>query len=391
VEAPRGASVVFNDAATSMPNLNFILPLWLYWAGLLIFPLIAMYLVARQRRHPRPPGPSLFVGYLFWLTAGFLGTHRFYLRSAWGLIFIPVFLGVLFTNSVSRDVRDDDSRTFAALQHAQTVFDTTRAPQADATPDDVAAYKQQQADLGKLKGEYAEAKGVYDRSKDHGRWAAWLLFAMLLVDAALLPGLVRRRRAVELANPDVEVAHAEPPAVNAIGTGEDPTLRVHTRFTDAIEWVNVRIGEYVAYWAVIAVFVYYYEVLARYVFNSPTNWVHESMFLMFGMQYLLSGAYAYKEDQHVRVDVLYAKLSARGKAVCDIITSVFFFIFIGALLWTGIRFAYDAIRFDEHSFTEWGVQYWPIKLTIPIGAALILLQGIAKLVKDILIVTRRGA
>ena len=83
-------------------------------------------------------------------------------------------------------------------------------------------------------------------------------------------------------------------------------------------------------------FVYYYEVLARYVFNSPTNWVHESMFLMFGMQYLLSGAYAYKEDQHVRVDVLYSKLSTRGKAICDIITSVFFFIFIGAMLWTGI-------------------------------------------------------
>ena len=46
-----------------------------------------------------------------------------------------------------------------------------------------------------------------------------------------------------------------------------------------------------AYWAVIFVFVYYYEVIARYVFNSPTNWVHESMFLMFGMQYILAGAY----------------------------------------------------------------------------------------------------
>ena len=115
------------------------------------------------------------------------------------------------------------------------------------------------------------------------------------------------------------------------------------------------------------------------------------MFLMFGMQYLLSGAYAYKEDQHVRVDVLYTKLSTRGKAICDIVTSVFFFIFIGTMLWTGARFALDAIQFDEHSFTEWGVQYWPIKLAIPVGAALILLQGICKLLKDILIISRRGA
>ena len=374
-----------------MPQLNFILPRWLYWAGLLIFPLMAMYFVARQRKKPKPPGPSLFVAYLFWLTSGFLGTHRFYLRSAWAFIFIPVFLAILYANSISRDVRDDDSRTFATLQHAQAVFDTTQAPDAGAAPEDLAAYRQQQAELDTAKREYAEAKAVYDRSKEHGRWLAILLGVMLLIDAALLPGLVRRRRALELAHPEAEIAHAAPPDVHAIGTGEDPSMRVRTRFTDVIEWVNVRIGEYVAYWAVIAVFVYYYEVLARYVFNSPTNWVHESMFLMFGMQYLLSGAYAYKEDQHVRVDVLYTKLSTRGKAICDIVTSVFFFIFIGTMLWTGARFAMDAIRFDEHSFTEWGVQYWPIKLAIPVGAALLLLQGICKLLKDIVIVTRREA
>ena len=175
------------------------------------------------------------------------------------------------------------------------------------------------------------------------------------------------------------------------GVGEDPTMHLHTRLTDAIEWVNVRAGQYVAWWSLMAVFVYYYEVVARFIFNSPTNWVHESMFLMFGMQYMLSGAYAYREDQHVRVDVVYAKFSPRGKAIADIITSVFFFIFIGTMLVTGYRFAADAVNVGEHSFTEWGIQYWPIKLTLPIGAGLLLLQGVAKLIKDVLLVTRRGA
>ena len=46
-----------------------------------------------------------------------------------------------------------------------------------------------------------------------------------------------------------------------------------------------------AYWSIVAVFVYYYEVISRYVFNSPTNWAHESMFLMFGMQYLIAGGF----------------------------------------------------------------------------------------------------
>ena len=61
------------------------------------------------------------------------------------------------------------------------------------------------------------------------------------------------------------------------------------------------------------------------------------------------------------------------------------------MLVTGYRFAADAVNVGEHSFTEWGIQYWPIKLTLPIGAALLLLQGISKLIKDILFITRRGA
>ena len=168
-------------------------------------------------------------------------------------------------------------------------------------------------------------------------------------------------------------------------------MRLHSRFTDAIEWVNVKAGEYVAYWAVISVFAYYYEVVARFVFNSPTNWVHESMFLMYGMQYMISGAYAYREDQHVRVDVVYSHLSERGKAIADILSSVFFFVFTLTMLYTGWKFAWDAVQNSETSFTEWTVQYWPVKLTIPIDAALIILQGVSKLIKDIMLVRGKGA
>ena len=90
-------------------------------------------------------------------------------------------------------------------------------------------------------------------------------------------------------------------------------------------------------------------------------------------------------------DVIYAKFSKRGKAIADIITSVFFFIFIGTMVWTSARFALDSIQFGEHSFTEWGIQYWPVKLTMPIGAAMLLLQGVSRLIKDVLIVTKREA
>jgi TRAP-type mannitol/chloroaromatic compound transport system permease small subunit len=106
---------------------------------------------------------------------------------------------------------------------------------------------------------------------------------------------------------------------------------------------------------------------------------------------MLCGAFAYKEDQHVRVDVVYTHFSRRGKAIADIVTSVFFFIFILTMLWTSVRFAMDAVNVGERSFTEWSVQYWPVKLTMPIGALLLTLQGIAKLIKDIVIVKEESA
>ena len=372
-----------------MPSLTFVMPHWLYWAGLGLFPLIATYLVRRQMREAPHSRVSLFIAYLFWLCSGFMGIHRFYLRSAIGFAFIPVFLFILHCNAQVRDVRDDTSRTFAALEQAQNDATVAKPEAGAATAGQIARYERARAAVEQRRQEYVTAKAVTDHWHSLARWGAVVLAIMLLIDAALLPGLVRRQRQREVAAPHRPV---EPPAVTVESIlAEDPTLHFHSRLTDRIEWINVKAGEYVAWWSLIAVFIYYYEVIARFVFNSPTNWVHESMFLMFGMQYMMSGAYAYREDQHVRVDVLYARFSERGKAIADIVTSVFFFIFIGTMLVTGYRFAADAVNLGEHSFTEWGIQYWPIKLTLPIGAALLLLQGMSKLIKDILLVMRRGA
>ena len=374
-----------------MPSLSFVLPHWLYWGVLLVFPAIAMFFVARQTRNPPDRRPSLFIAYLFWLLAGFLGIHRFYLRSGWGFVFIPVFLAILYCNGQIREVRDDESRPFAALQQAQYAAELAKPRTDPPSPEAAKEFAEAQATTRKLDVEYQAAKGVRDHWKNLASAGAIALALMLLVDGALLPGLVRRRRALELAEPEHEVVHPEPPALHEGGVGEDPTMGLRNPLTDVIERVNEAAGKYVAWWALIAVFGYYYEVIARFVFNSPTNWLHESMFLMFGMQYMLCGAFAYKEDQHVRVDVFYAKFSSRGKAMADIFTSIFFFIFTVTMLWTTTRFAMDSVSVGEHSFTEWGVEYWPIKLTMPVGAALMVLQGVAKLLKDIMLVTRKAA
>jgi TRAP-type mannitol/chloroaromatic compound transport system permease small subunit len=375
-----------------MPSLSFVLPHWLYWGVLLLFPLLAMALVARQRRRGAPREPLLFNAYLFWLTSGFMGLHRMYLKSWWGFVYLPLFVFILYCNGEVRDSREDVSRTIAEYEQSQTALKRAQPlDAAAATPEERKALADAQALGSTRKTALDAATKVQDDWKDRARMTFWAVLLLLAIDAALLPALVRKRRAQATAAGYAADPVAHEPEVAQQGTGEDPTLRIHTPFTDRIDAISAKAGEYVAYWAVVAVFAYYYEVLARFVFNSPTNWVHESMFLMFGMQYMISGAYAYREDQHVRVDVFYTKFSPRGKAIADVISSVFFFIFTITLLWTGWRFAGDAVANRETSFTEWGIQYWPVKLTMPIGAALIILQGVSKLIKDILILTRAKA
>ncbi|MDP6516472.1 MAG: TRAP transporter small permease subunit [Alphaproteobacteria bacterium] len=357
-----------------MPDLTFVLPHWLYWAGLVVFPLIAMAMVKRRRTAGPMPAVSLPLGYMLLLTAGFVGLHRFYLKSWQGVLYLPLFVGILFANVEARDARE--ARSLAETDVLIADYDVEDAEAARAAGEEGAEGRLAAANATRAGAQAAlgEAAAGFERWSDTALYLAIAIAVLVLLDAVLLPGLVRRRNNEEAPSPVPEAA------ADDIAPSAGALARL-SRFT----------GEFVAYWSVIAVFVYYYEVLARYIFNSPTNWVHESMFLMFGMQYLISGAYAYLADSHVRVDVFYARLSARAKAVTDLLTSVFFFVFAGTLLWTGITFFMDAMGVWEVSFTEWAIQYWPVKATVVLGALLILLQGLAKLAEDAAILLGKRA
>ena len=360
-----------------MPSIGFVLPHWLFWSSLVVFPPVAWAMVVRTRNRPDDGKANNFLAYLFWLFAGFLGMHRFYLKSVWGFVYLPLFVVVVWGGHLFGEGREELSKARQDVEFATRTIDRSKVA---ASRGDAAAQRRlsdAETKLAAAKTSYAAAEAEIDRANLIMRLAAGLSLVLLLIDAVLIPGLVRRARAIE---PAPTISAVEPHLV------EDPPPEVPGvagSLARGIDTLVRVLGELVAYWAVLAVFAYYFEVIGRYVFNSPTNWVHESTFLMFGMQYMIAGAYAYRGESHVRVDLIYSKLSLRGKAVCDLIGSVFFFIFIGTMAWTGWIFAADAIRGHEVSFTEWGIQYWPVKLTIPLGAALLLLQGIARVIKDV--------
>ncbi len=364
-----------------MPSLTFVLPHWMYWSGLLLFPLFAMFVVRREKQRTDKGSTSLATAYLLLIIAGFAGLHRFYVRSLWGLVFIPLFLGILWGNVHTRDARNEASAAENQVMIAKFELQRAQERNEEQVPEKRQALEQAQQSVSTAQ----ETSLFWHRVP---RYIALVLLLLLVVDAVLLPGLVRRCRSREPERPP----EPSPPdwTDSQAEMDRDPSKTVHSWLTDPIDKLSGFTGHFVALWSILAVFAYYYEVIARYVFNSPTNWVHESMFLMFGMQYLIAGAYALREGSHVRVDVIYMYFPERVKALVDVITSVFFFIFTVTLLWTGWTFAMDSMSVQEVSFTEWAIQYWPVKLAMPIGAALIVLQGIAHLIKDIMVVAGKG-
>ena len=360
-----------------LPSLTFELPHIAYWVGLVIFPLIAMYLVTREGKRSERGRVSQPIAWLLWVGGGFVGLHRFYLRAhRLGFVYIVLFVGILYGNRNGAVALDAKSLVRNDLLGAE--FDVERFQKAVEAGTEGAAAKLAQAEqlLATSREALAAAVTAIDDWQAFAGGLGLVIVALLVFDALRMRHLAQRCEEREAREPV--------PESRAIDRGMVPNARqlIRTPVTDLIERINGYVGHFICYWAVIAVFIYYYEVLARYVFNSPTNWAHESMFLMFGMQYLLSGGFALREDAHVRVDIIYEQFPERTKAIIDLITSIFFFIFVITLLVTGFIFARDAINVWEVSFTEWSVQYWPVKCTIALGAILIIAQGLAKLIKD---------
>lgn len=156
-----------------------------------------------------------------------------------------------------------------------------------------------------------------------------------------------------------------------------------SRFARVIDTVSRLSGRILAWWTLAAVVIITFEVVMRYVFNRPTNWGHESMTLIFGMQYILSGAYAHHARAHVRVDVVYQALSGRNRARMDVLTSLLFFLYVGVMTYTGWFFYWDSQMMWEVSFTDWAPPLYPVKFTVFLGCLMLLLQGAANFVRDL--------
>ncbi len=122
--------------------------------------------------------------------------------------------------------------------------------------------------------------------------------------------------------------------------------------------------------------------LSRYVFDAPIKWIPELSQFVFAASFMLAGAATLLWKGHVRIDALVERLSLRTQAVIELVTSVFFWLFCGTLLYQGGIMALESVEELETTGTFWDPPMWPIKLVIPISVVLLMLQGVAKFIRD---------
>lgn len=126
------------------------------------------------------------------------------------------------------------------------------------------------------------------------------------------------------------------------------------------------------------------NALSRYALDMSSNAFLEIQWQMFAGMFLLGGAHVLRLNEHVRVDLFYGSLSARGKLWVDVFGYVvFFFPLCFIMLEMGIPWAYGSFAAGEMSANAGGLPVWPVKALLPLGFTLLLLQGIAELIRRI--------
>jgi len=155
------------------------------------------------------------------------------------------------------------------------------------------------------------------------------------------------------------------------------------KFIYTVEGLNVWVGHAFAWTILILTFSVSYEVFVRYVLNAPTVWAFDMMVQMYGALFLMSGPYALAQDAHVRADVLYRLFSVRWQARLDfVLYIIFFFPGMLALFWYGAEIASDSWRYKEVSWNSPArIQIYYFKTLIPVAGGLLILQGIAELMR----------
>ncbi len=161
------------------------------------------------------------------------------------------------------------------------------------------------------------------------------------------------------------------------------------KFLSFIDKTNEYVGRITSFIIPIIMLIVAYEVVMRYVFDAPTIWAWDINVQLFALVVFMSGGDTLRKKGHVNIDILYGRLSQKGRARADLLTAPIFFLFVGILLWKMGGMAAQSLEEREVMSTILAPPIYPIKIIVTIGILLFLLQGVAELIRNIKRATKK--
>jgi TRAP-type mannitol/chloroaromatic compound transport system permease small subunit len=163
------------------------------------------------------------------------------------------------------------------------------------------------------------------------------------------------------------------------------------RFLHAVDGFSTLVGKAFAWLIVALMLVVCAEVFKRYALNAPTAWIYDVNNFMYGTLFMMGGAYTLAHDGHVRGDFFYGRFQPRTQAWLDLVLYLLFFVpGIAALTWAGWTYFNESRAMNEQTFNATPLPLYPFKFIIPLAGAVVMLQGLAEIVRCIVCI-RTGA
>ena len=156
------------------------------------------------------------------------------------------------------------------------------------------------------------------------------------------------------------------------------------KLSRGIDWLSTQIGKYVIWLILASTLISGLNALSRKLFNISSNAFLEVQWYLFAASFLIAAGYTLLQGEHVKVDVISGRLSKRAQIWIDVIGfSVFLTPMCLAILWYGTPFFLRGFESGEMSNNAGGLIRWPVYAMMPLGFALLLLQGWSELIKRI--------
>ena len=156
------------------------------------------------------------------------------------------------------------------------------------------------------------------------------------------------------------------------------------RLSRGIDWMNAQFGIIATWLVLIVCLVSAGNAVSRYLFSETSNGWLEAQWYMFAAIVLLGAPYTLRMNEHVRVDLIYSSAGERTRLWIDIVGGLLFLIPICAIL---IYFTWpwfvQSWKIHEISPNAGGLVRWPVKLLLPVGFGLMILQGISEIIKRV--------